>query len=202
MLFDLLSTYYVYAFQPFFSPSFFLMEAINFPETFKHFLIDNDIPIDEYMANYTKTVPRYIRLVNGLSKIEQSSILSRINTKCTPTFLDSFFSIDPDFKIVSIEPYINGEIFGIDIASGVAVNCLEIQPDDAVLDLCCSPGAKLLYIADLIGNDGKGSVTGVDISTNRLLICKNLIRKYKVRKARLFDVGKEVSEVYDFYPIF
>jgi len=47
--------------------------------------------------------------------------------------------------------------------------------------MCCSPGAKLCYIADLMkSGEGivKGSLTGVDISEHRMNTCKGLLRKY------------------------
>lgn len=44
-------------------------------------------------------------------------------------------------------------------------------------------GAKLLLIANLLD---RGTVTGVDISKQRLFTCKSLLRKYKVDNSRLF----------------
>ena len=46
--------------------------------------------------------------------------------------------------------------------------------------MCCAPGAKLCYIADLMKKDSvfSGSLTGVDISEARMNIAKSLLRKY------------------------
>ncbi|KAJ3295415.1 hypothetical protein HK104_002678 [Borealophlyctis nickersoniae] len=52
-----------------------------------------------------------------------------------------------------------GRIHGIDVSSGIAVHALDVQKDDHVLDLCCAPGGKLCYVADLQGPDGVGTVT-------------------------------------------
>lgn len=79
-------------------------------------------------------------------------------------------------------------IFGIDLSSAVAVEALEIQQDDQVLDLCCAPGAKLCMIANLLGRDGLGTATGVDLAGHRLATCRSLLKKYKVgEKVRLFE---------------
>lgn len=79
-------------------------------------------------------------------------------------------------------------IFGIDLSSAIAVQALEIQMDDQVLDLCCAPGAKLCMIANLLGKEGLGTATGVDLAGHRLATCRSLLKKYKVgEKVRLFE---------------
>ncbi|CAM9592026.1 unnamed protein product, partial [Phaeothamnion confervicola] len=69
----------------------------------------------------------------------------------------------------------SGEVAGIDASSGFAVLALAPQPGDDVLDLCCSPGGKLIMIADML--HGEGSVTGVDIAADRLRVCRQLVLK-------------------------
>lgn len=79
-----------------------------------------------------------------------------------------------------------GKIYGMDIASAVAVNALSVKPNDQVLDLCCAPGGKLCYISDLQGPTSTGTVTGVDVTLHRLHVCKSVCKKYKLHKFRLF----------------
>jgi len=75
----------------------------------------------------------------------------------------------------------------MDIASAVAVHALQPQSNDQILDLCCAPGAKLLLISNAIGSQGTGTITGVDISKNRLYTCRSLLKKYKATsRCRLF----------------
>lgn len=79
-------------------------------------------------------------------------------------------------------------MFGIDLSSAVAVLALELQKDDQVLDLCCAPGAKLCMISNILGREGLGTVTGVDLAGHRLATCRSLLKKYKVgEKVRLFE---------------
>ena len=101
-------------------------------------------------------------------------------------WLNDFYSLPSDYKLSGNKYYENGDICGLDISSGLSVNALEIHKDDQILDICCAPGGKLIYIADIIGQEGTGIVTGVDLSENRLSICKSLIRKYNHNRFRLF----------------
>lgn len=57
-----------------------------------------------------------------------------------------------------------------------------------VLDLCCAPGAKLCMISDLLSCSGvsSGSVTGVDVSLERIQAAKALAVKYACPRVRLF----------------
>lgn len=47
----------------------------------------------------------------------------------------------------------------------------------SVLDLCCSPGAKLCAILDCL--QSKGILHGVDESPDRLALCRNLLEKHR-----------------------
>lgn len=84
-----------------------------------------------------------------------------------------------------------GHIYGMDVASGVAVQALGIEPNEHILELCCAPGNKLCMISDIQASlgEGFGSVTGVDIDERRLSNAKNLLKKYKAVTARLFLTG-------------
>jgi 16S rRNA C967 or C1407 C5-methylase (RsmB/RsmF family) len=63
-----------------------------------------------------------------------------------------------------------------------------LEKDDQVLDLCCAPGAKLCMISNILGREGLGTVTGVDLAGHRLATCRSLLKKYKVgEKVRLFE---------------
>eukprot|EP01084_Bolivina_argentea_P000747 1366_1 len=72
----------------------------------------------------------------------------------------------------------------MDISSGICCRILNPQPKEHILDLCCAPGTKLIYIAELMNNIG--TVTGVDISESRLNIAKKLIREHRITNVRIF----------------
>ena len=160
----------------------------SLPPSFLQFLKINDID----PAIYTiKSLSRYIRLNTHIppsqlpSIADLSSQLSCAQIHEVPNF-PKFFSLPSAIKVVNSSAYKQGKIFGIDISSAIAVYSLDIQPNDHILDLCCAPGAKLCLISNLLDNTGIGTITGVDISKNRLSICKNLCKKYKIAKVRLF----------------
>lgn len=96
---------------------------------------------------------------------------------------------DQTIKLSQIRAYTNGQIVGMDVSSGIATLALSVEQSNNVLDLCCAPGAKLLFAAELLDNSRillpgtandtpKGSVTGVDIASHRAAICRSLVKKY------------------------
>ncbi|KAI8853711.1 S-adenosyl-L-methionine-dependent methyltransferase [Chytridium lagenaria] len=110
-----------------------------------------------------------------------------IGTTIQPVvWLPGFFSLPASVKIRGSKAFQNGDIYGMDIASAVAVHALDVQPNDHVLDLCCAPGGKMCDDESVVG-----TVTGI-------ATCRSILRKYKVRRARLFllDVRRNKFNVY------
>lgn len=60
----------------------------------------------------------------------------------------------------------------MDMSSGYAVKALGLENGMHVIELCCAPGNKLMYIRDLMKD---GSVTGVDISIPRMEVTNKLV---------------------------
>jgi 16S rRNA C967 or C1407 C5-methylase (RsmB/RsmF family) len=81
-------------------------------------------------------------------------------------------------RIVDSKFYQQGKIFGIDLSSIAVIWALGPLKNEKILDLCCCPGAKLNYISDLL--QGTGRVVGVDISEERIRVCKKMIEKYNL----------------------
>ncbi len=112
-----------------------------------------------------------------------------------------FYAIPGDFSLNRSSSFQSGRVYGMDVTSGAAVlallfdtyDCNEsVKPADGkestrddelqlrVLDLCCAPGLKLCMLADLA--PPSSTVVGVDISQNRIQLCKNIIKKYHVHQ--------------------
>jgi len=162
---------------------FFWQEATAdaFPPAFRAFLLANDVHPDNYAV---ADVPRYVR-VSPRSSVTQAELDRQLQATCEPvTWLPGYYLLPADVKIASCDAYRNGDIYGIDLSSGAAVAALGVRPGDHVLDMCCAPGAKLCALADALGLSG--SVTGVDVSAERLNACRTLCRKYGIANARLF----------------
>jgi 16S rRNA C967 or C1407 C5-methylase (RsmB/RsmF family) len=95
--------------------------------------------------------------------------------------------IPRSLKLATLDAYKEGHLVCMDAASMASVVALDPQPSENVLDLCCSPGNKLLLIEDLMreqqrrqkgeSSSSDGNVVGVDISLDRLFVARSLIRK-------------------------
>lgn len=167
----------------------------EFPEEFLAFLRENDIDVRVFQSPPTL---RYVRLNSrsppSLSDFahELQSLNPHTSVSVSPVpWLPDFYSVPAAAKIASTSAYKHGEIYGMDASSAVPVALLGITPGDEVLDLCCAPGMKLLFAAEML--QGRGSVTGVDISAERLRTCSSLLRKYAFN-ARLFEADGKTFE--------
>jgi hypothetical protein len=98
-------------------------------------------------------------------------------------WLEGFYTLPSDSNISSTKLYQSGLIYGMDVSSGAAIRALDVRPGDQCLDICCAPGAKLCMISDYLS--GLGSVTGIDISEQRLAACRTMVNKYKCSNVRL-----------------
>ncbi|KAL9546028.1 hypothetical protein MBANPS3_006863 [Mucor bainieri] len=168
-------------------------DVSKLPDSFQKFLKDNSIDPQIYTV---ARLPRYIRTNTHLPADKRPSLhdlRAQFQTDKVQAVdgLEHFFSVqleDTTQRISDIPAYKEHAIFGIDLSSAIAVEALEVQKDDQVLDLCCAPGAKLCMIANLLGRDGLGTATGVDLAGHRLATCRSLLKKYKVgEKVRLFE---------------
>ncbi|KAI9357263.1 S-adenosyl-L-methionine-dependent methyltransferase [Zopfochytrium polystomum] len=164
---------------------------MKWPQSFLEFLTRNGIDVGTFGHDGDPPIPRFIRVSPRCSERAAEIIQhlqAELKTSVQPVdWLENFFSLDSTAKIVQTQAHRDGQIFGMDVSSAVAVHALSVLPDDHVLDLCCAPGAKLCFIGEEQGDENvNGTVTGVDISSQRLSTCKSLVRKHKLRRARLF----------------
>lgn len=119
---------------------------------------------------------------------------SEHSVAAVPWLPGAFLRLPASAALAHLELYRNASIYGMDAASGAAVAALAVRQGEHCLDLCCAPGAKLALLADLAattapvdaGDVSSGSVTGVDLSRERLGACRTLARKYALPATRLF----------------
>ncbi|KAJ2228421.1 hypothetical protein H4R99_006190 [Coemansia sp. RSA 1722] len=164
------------------------VSSANFPPDFLDFLKTNHI--DPRIYDMHHKLPRYVRILNHthLSPSQTRHLIDHIQTEAncpvTPVAgIPGFLAIaDHSLRLSQLAANKQKQIVGIDVSSGIAVLALSVEPGDNVLDLCCAPGAKLLYLAELVaskeGSNKKGSVTGVDIAPHRAATCRGIITKY------------------------
>ena len=96
----------------------------------------------------------------------------------------NFYLLPGTTSIAHTAAYRAGAILAIDSSSMLAVDNLDLQDTDHILDLCCAPGAKLTLMAKQAV--AGGSVTGVDVSRERLAATVTMAKKYKLGNVRLF----------------
>mmetsp|Transcript_19562 Transcript_19562/g.36146 ORF Transcript_19562/g.36146 Transcript_19562/m.36146 type:complete len:395 (+) Transcript_19562:34-1218(+) len=88
-----------------------------------------------------------------------------------------FYELPGDAEVKGVPSYEQGVVHGMDVASGYAVQELQVKPGHKVLDLCCAPGAKLCMLADAM--DRHGELVGIDASRSRGNICCSMLKKYR-----------------------
>ncbi|CAD8122478.1 unnamed protein product [Paramecium sonneborni] len=152
---------------------------------FKQFLqeegINEEIFMFEQTLRYIRIKPDYLITFEELQKQVSDSILPI-------TQIPTLYSIPADQKINNLQLYKDGILYGIDKSSAAVVYSLDInQNDNNLLEICCAPGAKLTFIADLLriqtNKDGiQRKVFGIDISQNRLNITQSIVNKYQLEK--------------------
>jgi 16S rRNA C967 or C1407 C5-methylase (RsmB/RsmF family) len=105
----------------------------------------------------------------------------------------AFYCLPGDFPIAKSSCFRSGRVYGMDVSSGAAVAALlsniydmKSSPKDSnstenlrILDLCCCPGLKLCAMADVM-KDTSSTLVGVDVSENRMALCKKIIQKYHI----------------------
>ena len=70
--------------------------------------------------------------------------------------------------VISSDLYRQGFYTVQSLSSMIAVKKLAPEPGSSVLDLCCAPGGKTGYMAELMGNEG--SITACDVHPHRLML--------------------------------
>jgi len=103
-------------------------------------------------------------------------------------------------KLTDSEPYKLGMIYIQNPSSILAVQVLDPQPGEEILDLAAAPGGKTLYMADLMKNQGR--IGAVDAVKSRFFKLKNNIKTYgaDIVDCYLKDgsiVGRQVPDRFD-----
>lgn len=161
------------------------------PDSLVAFLERNGIRQQDYRKALEHKSPRYIFIKNSIDpkEIEEQilAIFSPASLEPLPFLQPPIYKLDPSIPLPALQCYRKGQILSLDITSAMAVYALGLVPSDHYLDLCCAPGAKLCLAGMLMQSaEGTGSITGVDISKDRLAVCRSMIKKYQINNARLY----------------
>ena len=145
---------------------------------------------------FDSILPRYVRKAKFPGRgdtqgdaIHRSGIENSMTIPKRVKWSSHFFAL-PRFLPLSVlcddrsESYRSKGFFPMDIASSLATLALLINfemlldkgPPKKLLDLCCCPGGKLQMLSEELPPDAL--VVGVDISDNRLNVCKAQMREW------------------------
>ena len=165
---------------------------LRFSSSFISYL--NGLNIDPTLLALTaRQLPRYIRFnPRTVPAPAIDYVAAALNAQLHATAVPRVYRIVSSIPVAlaASAPYKQGSVYGIDLASVLAVHALSLPASSPsaspaaecvhVLDLCCAPGAKLAYIHDLLATEWLGpfTLTGVDVSLPRLSSCRNLLHKY------------------------
>eukprot|EP00667_Euglena_gracilis_P013034 EG_transcript_13415 len=162
------------------------------------------------LSSALASTPRYVRVtLQGAGNVTLASLqreltqavlsgggrkgVPQCGTEVEGTALPDFFALPSDAPVGALPAFAAGHVVGLDLASGVAVHALlhDIPPPPApvsVLDVCCAPGGKLLYLAELLhspDSPGQRVVTGIDISADRFAQCAAHVRRSRLPNVHL-----------------
>ena len=113
----------------------------------------------------------YLRCDGLQSSIKKNiSYLKKEGIK-TELFSTNFLMVrSGGYKVLTSKLFKNGEISIQSPSSAAVVDCLGVEKDDVVLDVCAAPGTKTLQLANLVGSNG--FIYASDISTERVYLGK------------------------------
>ena len=192
----------------------------DFPQ-FSDFLNESGLSLDTYLSSlksYMIHGKRYFRtslsktfekseIVKMIQESEQGNLLTENDINQLPgDLLGDIYSLPQNTKINNLPFYKTGDILGIDFSSTLVVKSLSPKPGEKILDMCCCPGAKLLYIADIVSKklrspefldlEKESLVVGNDINGERLHICKALVKKSEFES--LIKISNQDAVIFDY----
>lgn len=142
------------------------------------------------------TTQQILRIVD--IHLDKASILQRLNEKGVLLrkipYLRYGYIYEAKFPISSMQEYLLGYFYIQDAPSQFAVDVLNPQEGELVLDMCAAPGSKTTYISQLMRNTG--NVIGLDLIPGRLRILENNIERLRLTNIQLYQ--KDARFVSDF----
>jgi 16S rRNA (cytosine967-C5)-methyltransferase len=149
--------------------------AADWPDDLDAILADNNLPAPLWLRVNDHQVSRdaYLKLLlnagGAATAPEYPAQALRIDTRLSPETL-------PGWRA--------GSVLVQDAAAQLAVDAMDLQPHESVLDACAAPGGKCAQIASIVG--GRGSLLALDVDERRL-------RKVRATLRRLHLESENVS---------
>ena len=144
------------------------------------------------MVNYFNTPPQnFVRVDDSKSTVlDVEKALKNQGISCD-IFSSRFVRIFEGYtKLLKTGLFQDGKISIQNPASASVVDCLGAGLNDSVLDVCAAPGTKSLYLANIVGENGK--IFASDIDRMRIIKAKADIKRH--RKYNIIWEQKDASK--------
>ena len=175
-------------------------EWYSFPEwLFKKWIIQFGENKTYQLCNYYNSpVPLTIR--RNADKIDNDSFLEKIATENIELSKidnsNNFYHVElGGAQLLNHSLFRDGYMSFQDRAAGAIVEVLDPKQDEIILDVCCAPGTKTNYIAEIMQNTGK--ILASDVDKERL----NTARKDETRQKNKNIIWEQKNATKDTFPI-
>ncbi|MFL6381292.1 MAG: NOL1/NOP2/sun family putative RNA methylase [Nitrososphaeraceae archaeon] len=159
------------------------MKTVIFPRTPESVKLAKTYGYDEWLISrfieYVPDLDRFLETMNGhpnqyirantikISNIELEKKLSSKGFQLKHTVIRDVFAVEKSpFPIGATTEYLLGYYYIQDLSSCIAVESLDVQEDQIILDMASAPGGKTTFIAQKMKNTG--CVIALDINSARI----------------------------------
>lgn len=159
------------------------MKTVIFPRTPESVKLAKTYGYDEWLISrfieYVPDLDRFLETMNGLPnqyirtntiKISNIDLEKRLTSKgfhLKDTVIRDVFAVQKSpFPIGATTEYLLGYYYIQDLSSCIAVESLDVQEDQIILDMASAPGGKTTFIAQKMKNTG--CVIALDINSARI----------------------------------
>jgi len=133
------------------------------------------------LCEWNNTRPNIIIKINTLKPADQiRAVVSQLEQKCISPVKGpgNYFPLPHGLRIEDLPGYAEGVFLVIDPFASNAIELLNPQPGENILDACAAPGGKTFLIAEKMR--GLGKLHAFDVSEDRILIMKENFQRLRI----------------------